>query len=161
MNIFVLDTDPGKAVEMLCDCHVRKMCVETAQILSGVMLRRGVELHDDMPKPQNINHPVIAAADNENAINWILDYNIALLDEFNYRFGHRHAYDDLGMAYIMELMVINFSTNCANLAKCCGDLDVENLDIVSAYRKYYTEVKKPALLEKNMWKFTKREDWTK
>jgi hypothetical protein len=49
MNIFVLDDDPKKAAEMLCDRHVVKMCVETAQILSGVMLRRGMELYDDMP----------------------------------------------------------------------------------------------------------------
>lgn len=44
MNIFVLDKNPSMAAQMLCDCHVRKMCVETAQILSGVMLRRGLPL---------------------------------------------------------------------------------------------------------------------
>lgn len=161
MNIFVLDSDPAKAAEMLCDSHVRKMCLETAQILSGVMLRRNMELLEGMPKPQNVNHPVIVAADNDNAINWVLDYNIALLDEFQHRFNKKHKYDGHAMEYVLNLLVMNFSTDCANLAKCCGDLDVEKLDVVSAYRKYYTEVKKPALTEKNMWKFTKREDWTK
>ena len=62
MNIFVLDEIPAVAAQMLCDCHLRKMCVETAHILSGVMLRRGMALLDGMPKPQNINHPVIVAA---------------------------------------------------------------------------------------------------
>lgn len=52
MNIFVLDTNPAKAAAMLCDCHVRKMCMETSQILSAVMLRRGLELYPEMPKPQ-------------------------------------------------------------------------------------------------------------
>lgn len=160
MNIFVLDEDPRKAAEMLCDRHVVKMCVETAQILSGVMLRRGMELYEDMPKPQNLNHPVIVAADNDNAINWVLDYNIALLDEFQYRFAKKHAYHDVAMVYIIELMTLFFKTSCKDLAKCCGDLDVEKLDIVSAYRRYYTEVKKPQLLEKNLWHFTKQEDWT-
>jgi hypothetical protein len=28
MNIFVLDENPIKAAQMLCDCHLRKMCVE-------------------------------------------------------------------------------------------------------------------------------------
>ena len=62
MNIFVLDEYPSVAAQMLCDCHLRKMCVETAQILSGVMLRRGMELLDGMPRPQNVKHPVIVAA---------------------------------------------------------------------------------------------------
>lgn len=161
MNIFVLDENPKKAAEKLCDRHVVEMCVETAQILSGVMLRRGMPLYDDMPKPQNVNHPVIVAADNDNAINWVLDYNVALLDEFQHRFGKKHKYDEVAMVYIIELIVMFPRTNCNELAKCCGDLDVEKLDIVSAYRKYYTEVKKPALLEKNMWNFTNRNDWTK
>jgi hypothetical protein len=161
MNIFVLDNDPAKAVAMLADCHVRKQCVETAQILSGVMLRRGMPLYDEMPKPQNVNHPVIVAADNDNAINWVLDYNVALLDEFQYRFAKKHAYRGVAMVYIIELMTLFFKTSCKDLAKCCGDMDTEKLDIVTAYRRYYTEVKKPQLLEKNLWHFTKQEDWTK
>lgn len=160
VNIFVLDKDPVSAAGMLCDCHVRKMCVETAQILSGVMLRRGMALIDGMPKPQNINHPVIVAADSSHVINWVLDYNIALLDEFAYRFGKKHIYDGIAMAYVLKLMNKKGKNNCETLAKCCGDLDVADLDIVTAYRKYCTEVKKPQLSAKNMWKFTKREDWT-
>jgi histidyl-tRNA synthetase len=34
MNIFVLDEDPAKAARMLCDAHVVKMIVESAQLLS-------------------------------------------------------------------------------------------------------------------------------
>ena len=163
MNIFVLNSDPAKAAKMLCDSHVRKMCVETAQILSGVMLRRGMELYEDMPKPQNINHPVIVAVDFaafDEALDWVLNYNFALHKEYTMRFGSYHAYSELTLEYINELWS-GGDGSCEKLNKCCGDLDVADMDIVSAYRKYYTEVKKPALLEKNMWKFTKREDWTK
>ena len=36
MNIFILDKDPMKAAMMLCDRHVPKMIVESAQMLSTV-----------------------------------------------------------------------------------------------------------------------------
>ena len=38
MQLFILDHDPGRVPAMLCDVHVRKMCLETAQILSSVIL---------------------------------------------------------------------------------------------------------------------------
>ena len=34
MNIFVLDNDPDTAARMMCDKHVVKMIVESAQMLS-------------------------------------------------------------------------------------------------------------------------------
>ena len=34
MNIFVLDEDPQVAAQMMCDKHVVKMIVESAQMLS-------------------------------------------------------------------------------------------------------------------------------
>lgn len=161
MNIFVLDENPTKAAKMLCDCHLRKMCVETAQILSGVMLRRGMGLLDGMPKPQNTNHPVIVAVDNSvMGKNWTLLYALNLGNEYYRRFGKLHAYDGLFDEYDKLLNLPCEGVLPYNLAKCCGDLDVSDMDIVAAYRKYYTEIKKPQLQAKGLWKFTNREDWT-
>ncbi len=36
MNIFVLDKDPAIAAQMLCDKHIVKMLLETAQLPSSV-----------------------------------------------------------------------------------------------------------------------------
>ncbi|EAL58219.1 conserved hypothetical protein, partial [Wolbachia endosymbiont of Drosophila ananassae] len=36
MNIFVLDENPEIAAKMLCDKHIVKMLLETAQLLSNV-----------------------------------------------------------------------------------------------------------------------------
>jgi hypothetical protein len=160
MNIFVLDEDPAKAAQMLCDCHLRKMCVETAQILSGVMLRCGLALLDGMPKPQNINHPVIVAVDTPEKINWVWFYFFYLLREYYVRFRKHHKYTQIHHLYHEELVANGVDEDCADLAKCCGDLNVVDLDIVTAYRKYYKEVKKPQLQAKGLWKFTSREDWT-
>ena len=160
MNIFVLDKYPASAVRMLCDCHVRKMSVETAQILSGVMIRRGLPLRDGMPKPQNINHPVIVAATNGGAANWVLNYYFELLDEYKYRFGREHRYERFKFNYKQKLWAMPLEAKHHWLCKCCGNLDVSDLDIVVAYRMYYAEVKKPQLIAKDLWKFTNREDWT-
>ena len=159
MNIFVLDEDPEKAVKMLCDCHLRKMCVETAQILSGVMIRKGIRLDSDMPKPQNVNHPVIVAVDTMDEINWLCVYNSFLHFEYLKRFEKVHAYEEISWYYRAYLVKGN-NEDCTELAKCCGDMDVSDMDIVTAYRKYYVEVKKPQLTAKGLWKFTNREDWT-
>lgn len=161
MNIFVLDKYPASAVRMLCDCHVRKMCVETAQILSGVMIRKGMELIDGMPKPQNVYHPVIVAVNDPQAVNWLLQYNIYLHLEYFSRFKKVHSCEKWHIFYYEKLKTLAGGMSCENLAKCCGDLDVAELDIVAAYRMYYTEVKKPQLIAKNLWKFTGREDWTR
>lgn len=160
MNIFVLDKNPMIAAEMLCDCHLRKMCVETAQILSGVMLRQGRKLMDEMPKPQNINHPVIVAVDTPEKANWVWLYFFYLIREFYIRFAKHHKYMDLHYWYHDKLVTQLRDEDCTSLAKCCGVLDVADMDIVTAYRKYYTEVKKPQLQAKGMWKFTNRKDWT-
>ena len=160
MNIFVLDENPTTAAKMLCDCHLRKMCVETAQILSGVAISNHIELIKDMPSPQNIKHPVIKAVKTLQQINWVLYYNNALHLEYFERFGKKHAFDHLCYWYTY-LMGNEFAPiDCTSLAKCCGDLEVADIDIVTAYRKYYTEIKKPQLQAKGLWKFTSREDWT-
>lgn len=159
MNIFVLDPSPADAPQMLCDCHLRKMCLETAQILSGVMLRRGMPLRDGMPKPQNINHPVIVAAEKIGGTLWVIWYNLHLQIEYLNRFYTGHKYCDMAFEYISALGKKEMA-NCTDLAKCCGTLDVADLDIVTAYKKYYTEVKKPTLQSKGLWNFTNRKDWT-
>ena len=160
MNIFVLDREPSVAVTMLCDAHVRKMCLETAQILSGVMIRNGIKLADGMPRPQNVNHPVIKAVDTPQKTNWLLLYNYSLNFEYLRRFRKPHAYDKLADSYCQELCTPSGNKQCDTLAKCCGNLDVSGLDTVTAYRQYYTQVKKPDLMAKGLWKFSGREDWT-
>ena len=59
MQIFVLDYDPKKAASYLSDIHLNKMCLETAQILSSIMVVNHIDLVEGMPKPFNVRHPVI------------------------------------------------------------------------------------------------------
>ena len=41
MNIFVLHEDPRKAAQMMCDKHIPKMCVETAQMMASALRKHG------------------------------------------------------------------------------------------------------------------------
>ena len=160
MNLCVLHENSRIAAQMLCDSHLRKMCTETAQILTGVLLRRNITPPEGMPKPQNINHPVIvAAAETSAGLDWVLNYNYDLHIEYMKRFSKEHACRKWMLEYI-NILWNKSDGECIYLAKCCGDLDVKDLDIVSAYKKYYVEVKKPQLEAKKLWKFTNQKDWT-
>lgn len=107
MQLFVLDKEPAFAPEYLADVHVRKMCLETAQILSTIWDSKGMPLHDDMTKPYNSNHPVISAIDTPWKLNWVLLYNINLQAEYTMRFGKDHKYARLVDAYMEGLYDYN------------------------------------------------------
>ena len=51
MNIFATNHDPVQAAADLCDKHIPKMCVETAQMLAAAQVRHGRPL-DQMPLTQ-------------------------------------------------------------------------------------------------------------
>lgn len=92
MNIFILDTDPTRAAQALCDKHVPKMALEAAQLLAtalhlvGVV---GVPKKDGTPyKPTHAGHPcrkwVSASRTN---FEWLCAHGLAICDEHEHRGG--------------------------------------------------------------------------
>lgn len=88
MNIFFVHYDPVVAAGQLCDKHIVKMCLETAQILCSVSWRYGV------PAPYKAthkNHPMTLwvgeALDNWK---WTIDHGLALAREYTARYRKRH-----------------------------------------------------------------------
>ena len=73
MQLFIIDKDPFKAAHALADCHVRKQILETAQILTAYWVNSGHERLEWMPKPQNYNHPVAKAINQEN-VRWVIEH---------------------------------------------------------------------------------------
>lgn len=106
MNIFALDPSPVLAAQMMCDRHVVKMILESAQLLStahrvldGTLItkpRKHYQLPDSregaLYKATHINHPsaVWARAHCENYA-WLCSHFEALLDEYTYRYDKVHA----------------------------------------------------------------------
>ena len=153
MQLFILDKNPLSAVQMLADVHVRKMCLETAQILSAVAVRFGRELSCGMPKPYNVNHPVIKAIDSQFKINYTVFYNHYLQDEYLYRFKKQHKYYELAQLY-SEILFIRNCVEDWSFCRNFKDFVTETPDIVMAYREYYL-FKKSIILN---WHYTKRKE---
>jgi len=99
MNIFVLHTDPTIAAQMHCDKHVPKMCVEAAQMMASALRRHGAT-DEQMPvtkagtpyKGGYAHHPcTIFAGDSRDNFKWLARHAMALLREYDLRFGKMHA----------------------------------------------------------------------
>lgn len=86
MNIFVLSRDPIEAARMLCDKHVPKMLLETAQLLCGPFPPGAAPY-----KRTHFNHPCAkwVREDLENYC-WLLAHGESLAEEFAFRFGKEH-----------------------------------------------------------------------
>ena len=162
MQLFILDYDPELVPGMLCDAHLRKMCLETAQILSSVLLLQGKPRRKEMPKPYNPNHPVIRALDTDQKINWATTLNTALHPEYLRRFGKPHAYAGLCSAYenLLYQPGIRIDPDGWSFARTFKGITITESDIVAAYRAYYRY--KKCLLIRN-WKYsrTREPDWLK
>lgn len=111
MNIFFLDPNPIIAARYMCDKHVVKMIVESAQLLStahryidGKAIFNGKkylyilepELENILYKETHINHPCsIWLRENDLHYHWLYEHFIALLSEYNYRYRKHHKTSSL------------------------------------------------------------------
>ena len=183
MNIFVLDQDPVIASRMLCDCHVRKMIVESCQLLSTH--DRITNRHDDLSglyKPTHENHPCRRCLYNEANRKWLICYVNALAYEYTYRFSKWHKCTELihrywfspetdalitqggSLIYDGHVYAIQKNLTLPRVMPTVFIAGPDTLDsVVASYRAYYSTDKKEQLLNTNkgnMWSFTNRDDWT-
>lgn len=86
MNIFVLSFNPGQAAQALCDKHVPKMVLETAQLLCSPF-EPGVAPY----KRTHYNHPCAKwVREDIDNYSWLMTYAIVLGVEYRSRFGRDH-----------------------------------------------------------------------
>jgi hypothetical protein len=90
MNIFYLDRDPVIAAQMMCDKHVVKMILESAQMLSTAhRVLDGDEYANKMGlyKLAHKNHPstIWVRTSSEN-YRWLFNHYDALMQEYTYRY---------------------------------------------------------------------------
>ena len=99
MNIFVLHKVPSIAAQYMCDQHIPKMCVESAQMMASALRRHGAE-DKDMPmtisgKPYKggyHNHPcTVWTGDSPANYRWLMWHAVELCREFHKRYGKIHA----------------------------------------------------------------------
>jgi len=114
MNIFALSTNPTKAARMMCDKHIPKMIVESAQMMASALRRHeesvlfafssALSSFDDMDelfthhgvltkkntpyKGGYAHHPcTVWTGDSWGNFMWLAQHAQALLIEFSMRFG--------------------------------------------------------------------------
>ena len=171
MNIFFLDACPKAAAQAHADTHVRKMIVETAQILStahrvldgeekivrdAAGRRRKTYIfadekkNGDYYKSTHVNHPscVWARKSAENYL-WLYDLFTCLLEEYEFRFGRIHATS--GLRQQLELLPNNIESGVFSCppATMADEYQVEG-NAVESYRNYYR------LAKADLLRYTKR-----
>ena len=102
MNIFVTDPDPVISAQTLCDKHVVKMVLESAQMLSTAWREpndlRSTEFSSkyadehELYKTAHPNHPCsIWVRQARENYKWLYRHFVALCDEYTHRYGKSHA----------------------------------------------------------------------
>ena len=135
MNIFVTDPDPQKCAIALDDVRLRKMIVETAQLLSTALHEWGHERAADVYKPTHRNHPCnLWARENAGNFMWLYEHMNALAAEYQYRFEKEHKTAQLLMPFYMALWTMLSEANGVTpFPNCTPYKDWE--DVTEAYKQ--------------------------
>lgn len=133
MNIFVVDNDPKIAARQLCDKHVVKMILESAQMLCSAF-----ENGEAPYKRSFYNHPCTKwARESQANYEWLLTHAYELCEEYFNRYGKIHKSLDAidwcdNNYHKLNLPNVGLTT----FAQAMPD-EYKNDNAVKAYRDYY------------------------
>lgn len=170
MNIFFLHTDPQVAAEQLCDKHLSKMQLETAQLLSTAhrLLLPDSKLNDELYKATHANHPSAVWLRQSTAnTQWLAHHANGMAREWAKR-GHANEHKSYSVSLRAAdslLFEADFaSTALTDVPLCIPDDLRASLQLakhvpidqaVSAYRAYYRRDKAYMAT----WPADRRPDW--
>lgn len=158
MNIFVLDTDPRVAAEMLCDKHVVKMIVESCQLMSTAHhVLDGVETFRTSKNGRRFktyervisgcppllqcmmrNHPcAIWTRQSSENYSWLYMHTQELLVHYHIRYEKEHAYTELFNRTLSSFPYSLSRYGAATPFVQAMPEKYRQLDAVKAYREYY------------------------
>lgn len=144
MNIFILDTCPYIAAQYLCDKHIPKMLLESAQMLSTVARIKCSEAdckEAGLYKPTHAKHPcVLWLLENPNNVCWLWLHACELDREYKRRFNKRHKSYSVVEKAVVCLVGHHYDRHESQhtpFAQCMPtEYRILN-DPVTAYRNYY------------------------
>lgn len=138
MNIFVVDKDPKIAAQMLCDKHVIKMILESAQMLCSA--------HQEAPyKRTHYNHPCSIWARTSRAnYEWLIKHAYALVFEHSFRYPKSKPHKSLDVIMWCEENIDKLEFPEIGLTKFAQAMpdEYKQENVVEAYRAYYLCEKK-------------------
>lgn len=156
MNIFVVQNDPVEAARDLCDQHIVKMPLETAQLLCNVRHLQGL----DAPyAPFNPKHPAAQwTAESRENYRWLLRHGSALCEEFTRRYQRRHRAENVIDFCADRAEDLHFDRqNATEFVQCMPEIYRIPHQAVEAYRAYYRGEKSRFA----RWKYSPIPDWFK
>ena len=137
MNIFYLDENPKLAATMLCDQHIRKMQIESAQMCCTAHWETG----GTAPyKRAHWNHPSTKwVRESIHHYRWLIAHGLEICSEFEKRYGKNHKTKE-----VLEWLKINEpnipDTGFIAPPQCMDDIYKSN-NTIKSYRKFYIKDK--------------------
>ena len=157
MNIFFLYLSAKLAASSLCDKHIIKMVLETAQLLSGAV-QILLDLEDvKLYKVTHHNHPcAVWTRESRGNFEWLISYGLELCYEYTRRY-HRIHKSQAVMEYIQNKYTrLEFPSESFTMPpKCMPDQYKISNNVVECYREYYKKDK----VSFAKWKYTDQPHW--
>lgn len=154
MNIFALDNDPEIAASYLCDKHVPKMLLESAQLLSTLARSElGDEICDErgLYKATHQKHPCqLWLRESTSNWAWLWCYVVWLNAEYRLRFNSTADHKSRSIAWQAVILLKRKYLreqplewdNHTEFVQCMPEQYCVEGDPVAAYRKYYVHEKR-------------------
>ena len=142
MNIFFLDETPYKSAQYLCDKHVPKMLLESAQMLSTALHSHTMGISTGIYKEAYPNHPMTKwVGSTFSNFQWTLENAVFISHEYCKRFNKLHKSSRILNAiydnqYYKEIPDEQFTTPPQGMPD-----EYKDKYYVIAYRKYYMGAK--------------------
>ena len=136
MNIFRVDNDPILSAQMLCDKHIVKMPLETAQMLCSVWHRYNFG-HLVTYKEAYKNHPCTRwVGDSKENYRWLVKHGMELCREYTKRYGKIHKCQKV-IKWIGATPSFILDDKATPQPQCMPDKYKVDNDVVLGYRNYY------------------------
>lgn len=156
MNIFVLDENPALAAQYLCDKHVIKMVLESAQLLCSVFYTNS----NIIPpyRLTHVNHPCAKwARYSKDNFEWLLKHFHGLLEEYKKRYNKTHKCQQIFGWIVNNRQYLSFkNVGLSDFVLAMPEQYKVN-NAVDSYRKYYINEK----LKFAKWKLGNKPKWVK
>ena len=142
MNIFFLDKTPEFSAEYLCDKHIPKMFLESAQMLSTAV-QTHIGKVDYLYKSAYPNHPMTKWVGlNKGNFDWAFQNANCIGQEYFKRFNKIHKSSKI----LLNILSNNHKEDIpegdfTEPPQCMPD-EYRDKDYVTAYRRYYNTDKK-------------------
>jgi hypothetical protein len=154
VNIFLLDYNARTAAQYHNDVHLRKMILETFQIIHTARYNQGWACIHKWIQRQHAHHPAVLWAQTNLNSSFLFYLLYHLMEEYEYRFEKKHAC--LTDLFHTVEMVVKYDALPHNFVRCMPDKYKIFDSPVLCYRNYYIHEKRADKTGRPMDVWTKR-----